>query len=92
VVPLRVVERAFEPRHLVLKVGRPVTISVTNTTDQAHNITIKDPQGHRVVDRKVPVGEAVSIPFAPTTPGTYIFYCKYALHRTFGEEGTLEVR
>jgi plastocyanin len=85
------VEQAFEPAHLSLKANVTVTVSVANTTSREHNLTVKDPEGHRVVDVKIPAGETVNIPFAPTTPGTYILYCKYALHRTFGEEGTLEV-
>ena len=94
VVALKVVENAFDSNRLTLKSNVPVTISVTNTTAQAHNMTIKDPEGHRVVDVKIPVGQTVDIPFAPTTPGTYIFYCNRALHRALGggEEGTIEVR
>lgn len=92
VVAFKVVEQAFEPGNISLKANVTVTLSVTNTTSQEHNLTVKDPEGHRVVDVKILGGETVEVPFAPTTPGTYIFYCKYALHRTFGEEGTLEVR
>ena len=94
VVALKVVENAFDSNRLTLKSNVPVTISVTNTTAHAHNMTIKDPEGHRVVDVKIPVGQTVDIPFAPTTPGTYIFYCNRALHRALGggEEGTIEVR
>jgi plastocyanin len=92
VVAFKVVEQSFEPGHVSVKVNVPVTISVTNTTAVEHNLTVKDPEGHRVVDARLPVGETISVAFAPTTAGTYIFFCKYALHRTFGEEGTLEVR
>ncbi len=94
VVALKVVENAFDSRRLTLKSNVPVTISVTNTTAHAHNMTVKDPEGHRVVDVKIPVGQTVDVPFAPTTPGTYIFYCNRALHRALGggEEGTIEVR
>lgn len=92
VVTIKVVAQAFEPKNLTLQANVPVTISVENATNQDHNLTVKDPEGHRVLEIKVPVGQTVTTPFAPTTPGTYIFYCKYALHRPFGEEGTLEVR
>lgn len=92
VVLFKIVEQSFEPKNASVKANVPVTISVVNTTAIEHNLTVKDPEGHRVVDVRVPVGQTVSVPFAPTTAGTYIFYCKYALHRTFGEEGTLEVR
>ncbi len=94
VVALKVVENAFDSNRLTLKSNVPVTISVTNTTAHAHNMTIKDPEGHRVVVVKIPVGQTVDVPFAPTTPGTYIFYCNRALHRALGggEEGTIEVR
>jgi len=86
VVALKVVENAFDSNRLTLKSNVPVTISVTNTTAHAHNMTIKDV--------KIPVGQTVDVPFAPTTPGTYIFYCNRALHRALGggEEGTIEVR
>ncbi len=92
VVELKVLERSFEPSSLTLQANSPVTLTVTNTSGEEHNLTIKDPEGHRIVDLKLPPGQPVAVPFAPTTPGTYIFYCKYTLHRTFGEEGTLEVR
>ncbi|MEE9519883.1 MAG: cupredoxin domain-containing protein [bacterium] len=94
VVALKVLENAFDSNRLTLKSNVPVTISVTNTTAHAHNMTVKDPEGHRVVDVKIPVGQTVDVPFAPTTPGTYIFYCNRALHRALGggEEGTIEVR
>jgi plastocyanin len=91
-VSLKVLERTFEPRQLTLDAGVPVTISIANTTAQDHNLTIKDPEGHRAVDMKVPVGQTLTVPFVPSVPGIYIFYCKFALHRTFGEEGTIEVR
>ncbi len=94
VVALKVLDNAFDSRRLTLKSNVPVTISVTNTTAHAHNLTVKDPEGHRVVDVKIPVGQTVDVPFAPTTPGTYIFYCNRALHRALGagEEGIIEVR
>ncbi|MFQ6672230.1 MAG: cupredoxin domain-containing protein [Candidatus Tectimicrobiota bacterium] len=92
VVALKVIERAFEPKHLTLEAKAPVTLAVTNTLAEPYNLTVKDPEGHRIVDVKLPIGQTVEVPFVPTTPGTYIFYSKYTLHRAFGWEGTIEVR
>lgn len=90
-VAFKMVEQSFEPAHISLKANVTVTLSITNTTGVEHNLTVKDPEGHRVLDERLPAGATTTVPFAPTTQGTYIFYCKYALHRAFGEEGTLEV-
>ena len=92
VFTLKVLERTFEPKQLTLDAKVPVIISVINTSGQNHNLTIKDPEGHRAVDVKVPIGQTVTVPFVPNVPGIYVFYCKLTLHRTFGEEGTIEVR
>lgn len=88
----------FLPRHLVVKVGKPVELTVKSLTWLVpHNVVIDDPRSGLAIHAEVPAGESVAIRFTPAVTGAFAIYCDKKLpffksHREKGMEGVLEVR
>ncbi len=89
---------AFEPDHVVVRVGIPVELTLTSVTIiTPHNFILKEPAAGMTVDQHVGAGDTVTVRFVPTQPGTFAFYCDKKLlffrsHREKGMEGLLEVQ
>lgn len=72
--------------------------TITANAGQTVNVTINSVNGyHTLVIDKIGLKETVkaggTISFtAPTTPGSYPFYCDVGSHRSAGMEGTLVVK
>lgn len=88
----------FLPRHLVVKAGKPVELTVKSLAWLVpHNVVIDDPRSGLAIHAEVPAGESVTIRFTPAVPGIFAIYCDKKLpffksHREKGMEGVLEVR
>ena len=88
----------FLPRHLVVRAGKPVELTVKSLTWLVpHNVVIDDPRSGLAIHEEVPAGESVTIRFTPAVPGVFAIYCDKKLpffksHREKGMEGVLEVR
>jgi plastocyanin len=88
----------FSPRHLVVRAGKPVELTVKSVTWLVpHNFLIDDPKSGLAIREEVPAGQTVKITFTPTVPGSFEIYCDKKLlffksHREKGMEGVLEVR
>jgi plastocyanin len=88
----------FSPRHLVVRAGKPVELTVKSVTILVpHNFLIDDPKSGLAIREEVPAGQTVKITFTPTVPGSFAIYCDKKLlffksHREKGMEGVLEVR
>ncbi len=88
----------FLPRHLVVKAGKPVELTVKSLTWLVpHNIVIDDPRSGLAIHAEVPAGESVTIRFTPMVTGAFAIYCDKKLpffknHREKGMEGVLEVK
>jgi plastocyanin len=88
----------FSPRHLVVRAGKPVELTVKSVTVLVpHNFLIDDPKSGLAIKEEVPAGQTVKITFTPTVPGSFAIYCDKKLlffksHREKGMEGVLEVR
>jgi plastocyanin len=88
----------FSPRHLVVRAGKPVELTVKSVTWLVpHNFLIDDPKSGLAIREEVPAGQTVKITFTPTVPGSFAIYCDKKLlffksHREKGMEGVLEVR
>ena len=88
----------FSPRHLVVRAGKPVDLSIKSVTFLVpHNFLIDDPTSGLTIREEVPAGETVKITFTPAVPGSFAIYCDKKLlffksHREKGMEGILEVR
>jgi plastocyanin len=88
----------FSPRHLVVRAGKPVELTVKSVTILVpHNFLIDDPKSGLAIREEVSAGQTVKITFTPTVPGSFAIYCDKKLlffksHREKGMEGVLEVR
>ncbi len=72
-VKMEVTERGFEPKDIHVRMGKPVTLSITRKTNDtcANEIVIDEPAVHV----KLPLGEVVRVSFTPTKSGTLRFGC-----------------
>jgi heme/copper-type cytochrome/quinol oxidase subunit 2 len=88
----------FSPRHLVVRAGKPVELTVKSVTVLVpHNFLIDDPTSGLAIREEIPAGQTVKVAFTPTVPGSFAIYCDKKLlffksHREKGMEGVLEVR
>jgi len=88
----------FSPRHLVVRAGKPVELTVKSVTVLVpHNLVIDDPKSGLAIKEEIPAGQTVKVTFTPTAPGSFAIYCDKKLlffksHREKGMEGVLEVR
>ena len=88
----------FSPRHLVVRAGKPVELTVKSVTVLVpHNFLIDDPKSGLAIREEIPAGQTVKVSFTPTVPGSFAIYCDKKLlffksHREKGMEGMLEVR
>ncbi len=88
----------YSPRHLVVRAGKPVELTVKSLTVLVpHNVVIDDPQSGLSIREEIPAGQTRKITFTPTVPGSFAIYCDKKLlffksHREKGMEGVLEVR
>jgi len=88
----------FSPRHLVVRAGKPVELTVKSVTVLVpHNFLIDDPKSGLAIKEEIPAGQTVKVSFTPTVPGSFAIYCDKKLlffksHREKGMEGVLEVR
>ena len=88
----------FSPRHLVVRAGKPVELTVKSVTVLVpHNFLIDDPKSGLAIREEIPAGQTVKVSFTPTVPGVFAIYCDKKLlffksHREKGMEGVLEVR
>jgi plastocyanin len=88
----------FIPRHLVVRAGKPVELTVKSVTVLVpHNFLIDDPKSGLAIREEISAGKTVKITFTPTVPGSFAIYCDKKLlffksHREKGMEGVLEVR
>ena len=88
----------FSPRHLVVRAGKPVELTVKSVTVLVpHNFLSDDPKSGLAIREEIPAGQTVKVSFTPTVPGSFAIYCDKKLlffksHREKGMEGVLEVR
>lgn len=87
---------SYAPAHLVVRVGRPVQLTLTSvTTLVPHNFILRD--GGLSLEQDVASGKSFVLHFTPTQTGSFPFYCDKQLlffksHRERGMEGLLDVR
>ena len=89
---------SYTPNHLVVRVGKPVELTLTSVTILTpHNFVLKEPAAGLTVEQDVGAGKTATVRFTPTELGVFTFYCDkkllfFASHREKGMEGRLEVR
>ena len=88
----------YSPRHLIVKAGKPVELTVKSVTILVpHNFVIDDTRSGLTIRVEISAGESVAVKFTPTVTGSFAIYCDKKLllfksHREKGMEGILEVR
>jgi len=82
-------ELRYNKTSLTAKAGA-ATLTLTNNSPIAHNVTIENSSGARVASTTTFTGGSHTIPLK-LKPGTYKFYCSVPGHRMAGMEGTLTV-
>ncbi len=72
-IPVTVTSKGFEPASIPVRVGQPVVLVVTRTTDRtcAKEFVIAD----RKIRKALPLNRAVEIRFVAEKPGTVRFAC-----------------
>ncbi|MEZ4419111.1 MAG: cupredoxin domain-containing protein [Nitrospirales bacterium] len=97
-VMIRMESYAFMPSEVVVKAGKPLTLTLSNQSFLVpHNFLLDDPSGMRLVDVDISSGDTKAVTLTLTEPGIYPFYCDKQLlffptHREQGMEGRLIVR
>ena len=82
-------ELKYNKTTLTAKAGS-ATLTLTNDSPVAHNVTIENSSGAKVAATTTFTGGSHTIPLK-LKPGTYKFYCSVPGHRMAGMEGTLTV-
>ena len=82
-------ELKYNKTTLTAKAGS-ATLTLTNDSPIAHNVTIENSSGAKVAATTTFTGGSHTIPLK-LKPGTYKFYCSVPGHRMAGMEGTLTV-
>lgn len=87
----------IKPDKITVKVGRPVTLSITNeATMIPHNVVIKAPEAGIDVKVDLSGGKKGSVTFTPTKAGRYEMICDKKMvlmksHQDKGMKAVLEV-
>lgn len=78
----------FDPATLVVKQGQKVRLTFTNV-EGMHDFIIDE---LNVATDIIQAGESTIVEFtAPSTPGSYKYYCSVTNHRQMGMEGVLTI-
>src|SRR5437660_208237 len=57
----------FSPRHLVVRAGKPVELTVRSVTVLVpHNVVIDDPQSGLAIKEEIPAGQTLKVTFTPS--------------------------
>ncbi len=72
-VKITVTRNGYEPWRVEARAGVPVTLVVTRTTDETCATELVLPEYG--IDRKLPLGQPVTITFTPTRTGTLRYAC-----------------
>jgi len=91
VVELKAESFKFEPNNIKAFDGDAVLFRIENSSDSAHNFTIKNPQQQIINSVALPARKTVEIKVSFAEPGVYEFYCDKPLHSSFGMKGQVEV-
>ena len=91
VVELKAESFKFEPNNIKAFDGDAVLFRIENSSDSAHNFTIKNPQQQILNSVALPAGKTVEIKVSFAEPGVYEFYCDKPLHSSLGMKGQVEV-
>lgn len=80
-------EMAFDPADIEVTVGEPVNLTVTNTGQAFHDLTIDE------LDLQIDVdsGQTATAGLEIDEPGEYDYYCSVPGHASAGMRGTLTV-
>jgi plastocyanin len=81
---------SFDPNSIQTTSGQ-LEITLHNTSNTAHNITIVNPQGEVLLSRDIEPLAEEQIQVSLDQPGTYEFYCDKRFHPSLGMKGEIEV-
>jgi plastocyanin domain-containing protein len=84
-VPITVTKNGYEPWRVEARAGVPLTLVVTRTTDETCATELVLPEYG--IDRKLPLGQPVTITFTPTRTGTLRYSCAMKMF-----QGQIDVR
>ncbi len=73
-VDIKVTDAGFEPRQVKAKVGEPVTLAFTRTSDRTCMTAIDIP-GEDVKELELPLNRTVTVTITPRKKGTERFHC-----------------
>ncbi len=86
-ITVEATEMAFDPATLEITAGELVNLTVTNTGQSFHDLTIDE------LDLQIDVdsGQSATAGLEIDEPGDYVYYCSVAGHASAGMQGTLTV-
>jgi plastocyanin domain-containing protein len=84
-VKIAVTQKGYEPWRIEARKGVPLTLVVTRTTDETCARELVLPEYG--IDRKLPLGEPVTITFTPARSGTLRYSCAMKMF-----QGEIDVR
>ncbi|MEO8084439.1 MAG: ScyD/ScyE family protein [Ardenticatenales bacterium] len=90
-VPVEGSNFKFVPSEIAAKAGEALDVQFKNAMG-FHDIVFELDGGRVEKTARIQAGETADLKFnAPTTPGTYAYYCSVGMHRANGMEGKLVV-
>lgn len=81
----------FEPNNIKAYKGDVILFQIENTSNTAHDFTIKNPSGNILQSVDLPPMQTVTVKTELSDTGTYEFYCDKPFHSTLGMKGRIEV-
>jgi plastocyanin/uncharacterized membrane protein len=86
-ITVEATEMAFDPASIEVTAGEPVNLTVTNTGQAFHDLTIDE------LDLQIDVdsGQIATAGLEIGEPGEYVYYCSVPGHASAGMQGTLTV-
>lgn len=86
-ITIEATEMAFDPSALEITAGEPVNLTITNTGQAFHDLTIDELDLQIGVDS----GQTTTAGLEIDEPGEYVYYCSVPGHANAGMQGTLTV-
>jgi plastocyanin len=78
---------SFDANTIAVHGTGTISLTITNTSGTAHNVTVNDPMGKAIDSVEIPPNATLTTQVTFPSTGDYYFYCNHPLHASFGMKG-----